>query len=282
MNFLQTIKNSIYSPSFYQQAPQRSFWSGLGYFLLLVLLLTVIKTAEASQSLLLIGNQQIQSLVDEMISYYPEELEVKISRGQVTTNVQEPYFIKPTSSDTATKLNEEGEDLENIVVIDTKTPFSAAQFNKYNTTAWLTKDSLFYKDKSQIKAFDLTTVQDFTLNKEFIDSWVSKISPYFKFVGPVLILFAFLGIYFLYTGRLIYLLILAFLVWILLKLLKKPLTYSQSYKVGLFAMTLPLLLELLLGITDPLLHFQGFPFMFTVATLIVVTINFIRPPKPTS
>ena len=73
----------------------------------------------------------------------------------------------------------------------------------------------------------------------------------------------------LHVFRLLFLVFLAFLIWLLTKMMKKDKTYGQSYKIGLYAMTLGLILEVIFDFV----HFSGFPFMFTIITLGVVAIN---------
>lgn len=269
MNFLLTIRNSIYSPSFYATIPQKSFGSALGYFLLLSLFLTIIQSISPVWGFLTVGQKEVETFVNQIEEAYPSELEVKIQNGKVSTNVQEPYFISlPQDKNRTTE-----DTTANLVVIDTKTPFSITQFNQYKAIAWVTKDSVFLKsdNNGQIRTIDLSKVSDMSIDKAFVVSLFEKFSPWLKLITPLAILGILLGVYLLHTGRLVYLLFLAIVIWVLAKLLKRPLTYSGSYKVGLYAITLGFLIELL----SDFVHFSGFPFMFTLITLIVVSVNFL-------
>ncbi|MBI2334657.1 DUF1189 family protein [Candidatus Daviesbacteria bacterium] len=272
MSFFKTIKNSVYSPAFYQQIPNKSFKSSLGYFLLLTLLLTIVSTLTFLGTLLKDVPAAAAQLLNSAVNCYPSELEVTVNRGQVTTNVAEPYFVpfclgEPNSAD-----------YNNLVVVDTKTPFSAGQFNQYQTLAWLTKDALVYKENNlEVRVFDLSQIREFKLDKNMIISWGDKISPWLKFVGPVLAVLVIFGLYIFYSLKLIYLLFIALLIWLLAKIFKKVLTYGQSYKLGLYGVTLGFLVEILVGFTRQWTNFGGFPFMFTLITLGVVFINYFKP-----
>lgn len=270
MRFFQTIKNTIYSPEFYSQISQKSFGKSVGYFLLLVLILTAIKSLTLIGPLIFELPGQLQTVIKETVNCYPEDLEIKITNGQVTTNVQEPYFISSCGIESKTD--------QPLLVIDTNAPFSKTQLDQYKTAVWLTKDSIVYKKSDlETRSYSLTEIKDFKLNKASIDSLSNMISPWLKFAGPILLFLAFIGIYLSYDFRLIYLLFLAAVIWLLAKIFKKTLPYGQSYKLGLYAITLGLIVELLVSLTGRLTQFHGFPFMFTLITLGVVFINYLKP-----
>jgi hypothetical protein len=267
MNFLNKIQSSIYSPEFYSKIAKQSFGSAISYYLILSLLLTVITAAFPIYSFLTGGRNEIQTFADQIKDIYPSELEVEVKNGAVTTNVEEPYFIPVPTEDK--NASAEG----NLVVIDTKTPFSAKQFNEYRTFVWVTKDTLVMKsddDSAQLRSFDLSEVSDVTLNKNSVNSFIAKFTPWLNLVYPVVVILIVFGVFMLYTSRLVYLLLLSAVIMLLLKLIKKPLKYADAYKTGLYAVTLGLLIETAVN----LLRLQSLPFMLSIITLGVVYFNF--------
>lgn len=276
MNFLKTIQNSIYSIQFYKTIPQKSLWQSVKYFTSLILLLTIISILTLFQSLVIETPKIIRDYIQKTINCFPDDLEIKISAGEVSTNVEEPYFIADCDP-----LSDVGG--MKIAVVDTKTPFAQAKFEEYNTFVWVTKDSVSIKDKDyQTRIYSLKGAQNFTLTKQSIDSFYNKFSPYLKWVGPALLVLTFLGIYIVYLLRLIQLLITSALIWLLGKIFKHELNYSSAYKIGIFAATLGLILDTLVGFASQWTKFYGFPFMFTVITLGVVIINVFLPKRPSS
>jgi len=281
MGFLKTIRNSIYSPDFYASIPQKKLGSAIGYFFLLILFVTAIQSIFPVWSFLTVGQTEIKKFVNEVKNIYPSALVIKIQKGKVSTNAQEPYFIHLPGN-----KNKSAADNFNLVVIDTKTPFSVNQFNQYRTFAWITEDSVFTKSDNQIKANDLSKTSNVTIDKVLVSSLINRFSPWVNLITPLAIIGILLGIYLLHVFRLVYLFFLAALIWILTKLLKKPLSYGNSYKTGLYAMTLGLFAEALLGF----FKLTGFSFMFTLISLAVVLINKFskteeiltpQPPQPT-
>lgn len=268
MNFFRTIQDSVYSQKFYSTLLKKSFKQSIGYFLLLVLLLTVIRTIFLINPLLIEAPIQIQKFAQDTINCFPKDLEIKITTGQAGINASEPYFI----------VSCEGSSSQNIAVIDTKTPFSTEKFNEYKVAAWVTKDLIVYKSNNlETRSYSFAKIKDFKLNREVLNSYQKMFQPYLKFIGPILLLLSFFGLFLALDFRLLHLLLLSSIIWLLGKLLKKSLGYGQSYKVGLHAITLGLIVELVISLTKPWTHLSGFPFMVSILTLGVVTVNLFLP-----
>lgn len=275
MKFLQTIKNSIYSPEFYSKISKTSFWSALGYFLLLSLILTSLRSINPIKTFLNNGQKAVYETINKASNFYPQNLTINIKNGIVTSNVKEPYFITFKQE----KSSKDIRDLVNLLVIDTKTNFSAKQFNNYEALAWLGKDSIFIKtNNNQTRAIDLSQITSLTIDHNLIQSILLKFAPIFKLISPFVITFIFLGIYLLYSARLVYFLFLALLVLVLAKLFKKELTYSNAYKMAIYGSTLGLLVSLLIELTNT----KGFPFMFSFISLGVISVNFLFNTKSTT
>lgn len=270
MGFFKTLRFSIFSPEFYADIQKQSLASGLKYFFLLILLLAGINTLVLSYELGIKVPQEIRSFINQTLNSFPAQLEVDIDEGQVTTTAAEPFFIPFPQFDSETK----GESLNNILVIDTKTPFSATQFNQYKTLLWLTKDSLFYQNRDfDQRSIDLSKVENVKINRSFVFEIVGKINPWLKWIGPVLILMVFVGLFLGLSFKLVYFLFLAVLIYFLAAIFKWGLNYSASYKTAIYASTLSLFLDLILFNTGIYTNVYGFPFLFTLTSLCIVTIN---------
>lgn len=270
MGFFSSVKSSIYDPGFYTGIKNKSLGECLRYFFGLVLLLTFLNTLVLSYELGIKVPQKIRDFVAQTIDSTPNDLVVTIGNGQVSTNQQEPLFIPLPQTD-----NEVREDtLNNILVIDTKTPFSATQFNQYKTLLWLTRDSLFYQNNElDQRSLDLSKFDNITVNRNTLEQWVGKINPWLDFFGPVLILLVFVGLFIGFSFNLLYFLILAVLVFFLSSIFKWGLNYSGSYKTAVFSSTLSFFIDLILFNTGIYTGFYGFPFFFTLTSLCIATIN---------
>lgn len=257
MNIFKKIVSSVYSPKFYSEISKSSFGSAIGYLSLVSLFLSIIYLVILMPTLLQ-SSGKVGQYISKLAGSYPENLQVVIKDGKVTTNVTEPYYI----------YSETG---EKIGVIDTYTPYSAAKFAGYNVLFWVSKDSVFVKDSSgEIKVEDLSKISNLKIDKEAVGFVKSKIDPYVPFVNLVVCVAVFLGKFLASFGRLIYLSIFALIILLTLKIMKRDTNYAGAYKVGIYAMTLPFTIELILSI----FKYKGFPFMFSLITLIVIIVNF--------
>jgi hypothetical protein len=265
MQFFKNIGSSIHSPKFYSDLPKKSFKQSFGYFFLLILLLTSIHLIFLIKPLFVEAPKAIQNVAQDLINCFPKDLELKIVEGKASVNKEEPYFISACKGNGF------------LAVIDTKTPYSSEKFEALKVPIWITKDAVIYK-KSNVenRTYNLSKIKDFNLNKNTISSYQKMYEPYLKFVGPVLFTLTALGIYILYIFRLVHLLILALIIWLMSKIFNKTLNYSTSYKIGLYAITLGLIVDLAVNLTSKYTHFFGFPFMVTILTLAVVFVNLFQ------
>jgi hypothetical protein len=260
--FLATTVASVYSPRFYASMPERSGGGALGYFLVLALLCAAVAGVPSLPPVLALG-ATFTEWVEQGVGLWPAELEVRVTNGQASTNVPEPYLIPLPSG-------QESAQLKNLLVIDTRTPYSAAQFNRYQTVAWLTRDTLFLRDERQIRAVELTTMDGLTIDRATVETIGDVARPWVRILGVALAPLMLLAFYLLFLMRLAYLVAFAFAVWLLLRLFNRPRSYGLAYKVGLYAMTLGMLVDaarLALGL-------GGFSFMFTLITLAVLVVNY--------
>lgn len=260
MDFIKTVGSSIHSPEFYSTLSKKSFKQGFRYFLLLILSLTLIRVVALINPIFIESPKAISGFAQEIVNCFPKDLELDIKNGQASSSAKQPYFVSCKG--------------DQLAVIDTKTPYSSTQFDKYKVAVWVTKDTIFYKRNNvENRSYSLAKAKDFKLTKDVISSYQKTYEPYLKFVGPVLLLLTFVGIYLSYIFRLIHLLTVALIIWLLSKSFKQNLSYKSSYKIGLYAITLGLIVDLVVSLIAGWTHFYGFPFMVTILTLAVVFVN---------
>ena len=268
MKFFKNIKNSIYNPDYYNSLIAKPFSSSLKYFLLFILLLALLTTIILSFTAIPKIKFFIDTMSKEILRYYPDELEIVIKKGKISTNVQEPYFIK-TSSDSKNIL------IENILVINTKAPFSLENFKDYKTACLLTEENLVCYDENQtIKIRPLANVPDFKLNEPIVSSFLTKIQPFFKLFYPLFILVFFMVIFIASLWRMIYLFFGALLIWLVAKVRKVDIGYKKSYQIGLYLMTTPFLTDFLIKyVLKPLGVPLNIPYFFTIVLVVMAVLN---------
>jgi hypothetical protein len=270
--FFQTLQSALYSPPFYKEQLTKPLGGAFRFyfvFLVGISLLHVLLTLPVFLGL----QTGFKQTISQFVSSYPQELDVKVKNGTVSTTAHEPYIVALPPSDTSANQP------KNAFVIDTKTPYSSKQFQTYDVLAWVTKDTVYYQDgEKQIKSFDLHQISNLHVNREIITDIWQKAQPYMVWVGPGLAFIVFIGLLLGGVFRLVYLLILAAIVILLGKITKQQLLFKQSYAVLLYAVTLPLIITAVLSILGAFNLFHGIAFSFTLLTLLSVIVNLFATP----
>lgn len=271
MRFFQNVKKSIYDVAFYATAKTENFSVALKQYTLFILCVAVIISIPLYISFG-VWSSQVKEAGDiraKVLAVYPDELVLTSQNGQMTSNVEEPYSIPmPSELDVKTPRN--------LIVINTREPIAIDDFDRYDTLAILGGDAVWtrdpQKDKIEIQKFDQFIKGAFILNKQKVTEWVDIALKVGKVTMTVVLIFlpAFIFV-FLWIGYLIYLLFGALVIWLMAKLRKVDLTYGQSYKLGLYLLTLPILYSVLT--TGPLSMFH-IPFGFTLILAALAYANF--------
>jgi hypothetical protein len=203
----------------------------------------------------------------EIPALYPEELVLALSGGQLSTNVEEPYSIALPASwrpDTP----EVADMPKNLLTIDTNAHIE--DFESEDSFALATKTALVMEDRDgggyRVITFDRfedegetkTVVIDRSLYLKIVEK-VFSFLVYLPLLFGILFLLLLFLFPFLMAGSLLlwmlfYLLLATLFAWILAKIMKSPLGYKELYRLGVFALTLPILISIpmkLLGIQIP-------------------------------
>lgn len=271
MTFFQEVKKSIFNPSFYRELMLRPMSRSFKYFFLFILFVALFQTAAFSLKFLPQLKPFFTRVSTRVMEYYPNNLEIRIRNGEVSSNVEEPYAIRMPNS-----IPEEGDlrRFENLLIIDTENDFSLERFENYSTACWLTRESLACTKDDGVNITSLRGVSDVTIDKESVSALVGRIEPLLKFIYPVFIIGTFIASFSALSLRLVYLLFGALLILIVAKIKRINLGYKKSYQLGLYLMTLPILAT---TVWSWILWMSGrsveAPFLFSIILIISAAIN---------
>ena len=248
--FFYSLKKSLFERRYYKDVAKASFWFSFKYLWFLIFILTVIKVSSFSGQYLK-NRHRIQPEVNKLMitieNLYPDELKLQIKNGRLSTNVREPYLfdfkqkIKPTE--------------KHILVIDTQGTIE--NYPNYNSYILATKNAVVYPSNNNNRLGETSVFyfrnlkRDFTLNKNIYNNFLNVIRPYSNkalyfldyFVIIFLFFFFIFGSFFWTTGIMFGLVFLTFFVWIINSIFKKGLSYSSLYKIGMHAVTWPILIS---------------------------------------
>ena len=287
MNIFVKIKNSIYNPEYYSEVAKKPFSYSFKYLLIFALLFAMVFAIVVIIRFIPIVNLLSQK-APELANYFPQELTITIKDGKVSTNVQEPYFIKvPAEMKGNTSLKSanitinggaiqtDTTKLDNLVVIDTKDKFDLDTFNSYKTFMLITADSVVYMNKNnQISISSLSGIKDFTLNRGKITGFVGMAKPFLVILYPIVFVGAYIAGYMIVVVKMAYLLFGALLIWAVAKIKGIELGYKKSYIVGMQLVTGAIIITSILSAISPKLTF---PYFFSVLLIALAFANLKKP-----
>ncbi len=278
MKIIQEIKDSVYNPNYYKSLPtSRSLGSSIKYLAKLSLLAAFVSVFIISFYIPSL-TRNLKEGVSSAVAGYPDDLVVSVKEGAASINKPEPYIVPNKWVDKVppeTLKNNQNLNQENIIVIDTTKPFSLEQFKTYSAFAWLTKTEIVMLKgtDNQMQIVPLSTLGNFELTKPWIldkEATLYKMLPWMTCVLIVIIFFALCFANF--AGTLIILFLYAFIIWLIAKLKKVELSYKNSYKIGIHAMTLLILAGIFVRFLGSLDNF----FIKLLVLLVIVYFNFFK------
>jgi len=272
--FARTFRKSLTSPAYYQDILSAKFSFSFKYLIFLLFLASLLFSFKAAIGLAKI-RPKVPSFITEakkvISEIYPDELVLTIRNKKITTNVIEPYSIDFPDDK---KIPVEG--YKHLLTINTRA--SIDDFQKYNSVFLLAGDYIVTPD-NEGRSYKVLPLDDYLkkipdgayLNKGLYLEMVKKALPYFDYLPRIVdlvILFLIVLSPILITGlsllgKLLFLLIYSFFLWLLALVLKRGLSYAKVFQMSMHGLTLPILLGAFLS----LINFP-IPFVSTIIFLV--------------
>lgn len=273
--FFDIIVKSLTKFEYYKEIAKAKFSFSLKYLFFLFYITSLIGSLAFAGSLAVLVAPKIPEFVasfeSKANSIYPSGLVVNIKDGNLSTNQKEPYFV-----DTL-KMFDLGEDYDHVLTIDTKADES--MIKDYKTFVLITKNSFVsIKDKNSYQVSPIDESITMTIDEKSYKDLVAQITPYLKYVQGGFIALIVLSIFVLpilgasfgLIGQLIYLLIFTSIFFIVVKFMKKKITFKKLFQLAIHASTLPILLGLIvssIGISMPFLLGSAILFVFMILVI---------------
>lgn len=266
----EKIRRLFYSPEFYRSLPAQPFSKVLDrllIFLSVSFLLSGVIGAFALSS----ARGVMTEAINEMQDAYPEELDLVLEEGTLSSNVQEPYFLAMPDS----LVDEEMEVTANVVVIDTVTPFSIEKMKEYDASIWLSKNTMYTMEEDQkFQAIDYPSDFSLTVNQNTVDELPAKI---WMLIRIPFLLAALIGFALLFVagvvGLLLYVLLFAFFWFFLSMLFGAKRDYLTCTKFALTVLCPALLVYMVLHYVSFLALFHLPPLTLTVFLIAFLLLN---------
>lgn len=219
MGFLKKFLNSLCNFKSYNTFLAQTTGKAVLYMLILSALLGIISCVSFASYI----NSYLPPLKEELEKNIPD---FEFNNGKLTFEEDMPIVIK-------------NKDADIIIYIDTENTIDDSVLDDYSNGFLITSDSITTKQGIKTQSVNLSSLTGMNLNKDsFIKYIPNKIPIFFTIIFYIFfVLFSFLGNL---IGAFI---ILGIAGTILSKIMKKELKYSESFKLGLYALTVPMLLS---------------------------------------
>lgn len=276
--FFYSLKQSLFNPSYYKDVVKVKFWFSFKYLWFLLMVLVLIKSVSFGASY--VKNRPyiapgVNNIMNRVSDLYPGNLKLKIIKGQLSTNAEEPYVFD---------LEEQKQwgDSRHLLIIDTQG--SIEDYPYYNTYILATKKAVVYPSKSQNNNIQQTSVfyfrdlkQNFVVDKNVYDNLLNVVRPYTQkaplfidwLVVTGLTLFLLFGSLFWSLGIMLGLVFLTVVVWLIAKLIGVHYSYGSFYKIGMHAVSWPIIAsEIIKYLKSPFPNFFSIIFFLWMITIL--------------
>lgn len=296
MKLLRYLATGLTTPAHLATLRSRSVVEGIGYlttFLLFVLYAAALYFAAFMYGFKGTVETYQAAVLEELDIFYPRDLVLTWTNGELSTNGSEPIVLDPKTSllraifPFSGKSGTADHSVEHLLTIDTSA--AAEQFENYKSVFLLTKRSAVSLDDDGNNRMTFYKEGDTPMNTTFTQrdfaEYAAIAKPIIGFVGdfylalivacalvlPLIVLLFWL------LWHLVYLLVASFIAWIVAALCGRSLRYSEVYVLALHASAWPILLVVAVSIASLTLPM----FSFSLILLAMLILTFLAIPKRT-
>ncbi|GIW69352.1 MAG: hypothetical protein KatS3mg101_0099 [Patescibacteria group bacterium] len=274
--FFYIAYKSIVSPKYYLEIFKTKFDFSIKYYAVLVLIAATITSAG---TYLIEGpraRQYVDKTLNELEKSFPEDLVFTIKGGEWEVNKPLPLIFELPKTEMENTIRPEQETMpKNLVVLDKNG--TVADIKNYDTMILVNEKNILVRKAGEPDVLPLKDMPDTTLDKSKILAATRNARVLAAWMIPLaIILFTFSGAVVYYAVfRGIYIAIVGGLIFGISRLMKVAVDFKKALRIGLHAMTLPILMDVVLGFLN-LVAVVPFWFMFVnllIAFLVLLEIK---------
>lgn len=263
-SFIQTFTKSLFPHHItYHHFLNVSFESAFRYFISLILILNLGALIFFVVNLNPIKISDLINNLSVSVGQYPSNLSINVRNGLLTTTDNQPYLVWLNYGESRYLL---------LTVDESAIP---SKIDLYQSYILLTKNdfvfSLWHKPGDFVVVplnnfgnltFDKSTAIDMQRNLLKVNSWFAMF--YFAFCIALVIILPTVSI----IITLLYLVTGAFIAYLILRMINRQVHWKKVFQIGLFAVTLPLLIDYIFLFVGLRTSYQ--PLMFFALTIIFI------------
>ena len=276
--FVHVFINSLVSTKYYNEIVQTSLSFSLKYLFAITVFAATLTTLLTS----IPAMPQVKNDMEEFLGagkdIFPKDLEIQIKSGKMKINQPEPLFIKMPQVWAA-----EANMPLNLVVFDSNGTLDDVA--KHKTMALVNTNNILFgttesSGRVSTEVYPLKEVPDQTITRADFDALMQDLRSFTKYIPVFLVGLIFaLSLAYFFAFRAIYLIFVGVALMLVGTIKKSTLTFKQYYKIGLHAMTFPLLVELIVKVANIPLEISMWFFTLNLIIGIIVLFEVISVKK---
>ncbi len=236
MSFVEQLKASINDISSYSQFAYQKVGKTLKYLFLIFSILYLITGGVAAKGLY----NSVDQYAVEIQHKVPD---FKMVNGELEFSGKQPYTIHGQG--------------DAIFVVDTTGQTQQDVLDKYMDGVLILKDKAFIKQQNQIR--EVTFQKNWNFNRNQVAGFIRA------FKVPIVIISFLFGFLVQFIGKLLSAVFLAFVGMFINSAQKGKLKFGQLWNVGVYALTLPMIIDAVVSLTYPI---PGFVVIYFVVGMI--------------
>lgn len=213
--------SSVWDKYFGAKIKVEDFKKSMIYLLILMLFIGSVKMIESD-----IDNYHYASSLAKFFKIKSPDFEFK--NGRFYYFGEMPFIF------------EEG---QNIIIVDTSGKVTEESLNKYKSGMFISTTRLVYKkDNTETKGINLIDYKKINFTRNELIKFINY------FTIPILLIITLIGLFFIYIFKLIGVFILTIIALIINKILKAGIDYQNLFKISIYAIALPTVIDSVLDI----------------------------------
>jgi len=259
MSFFQTIFKSFTDKTFYVHSAADSFGKRFKYLAILIVLTTLLGSAKMAFDAWKWVSQEAPKLVSE-VQYeidrlYPDDLEMTLDKGILTTNQSQPIIYTPRAL--ASELKNQKNSPQQVLVLDTKA--QGEDIDTCSCMILITSKGIHVRSDNKVEyrpfsEFSKDSDKPVSVTKKDYDKFVSSFRQYISVnnirtivIALVLSIVVF-GPISVVLGWLLTLLFWSLFGLLAARIIKRTQSYGYIYKMSMYLVTPFILLDLVSGL----------------------------------
>ncbi len=249
MNFWRQLVGCVMRPQEYPDLIKKPAEKALAYLVVLTLIISVLYGIRIAVT----WNTMVDTAVTEFASKAPDFL---FANGEIKVDAPMPYVVSKTN--------------KTLFIIDTSGKTDEQILKKYDTGVFIGKTKIVNK-KSPVESdmYDVSTVKDYTVSKADFLAFI----PWIKWANIGIALFLCVsGV----VSNLGSALLVSIGGWIISRIMRCKILFSELYLMAVYALTLPLLLEMVKDTAELKVPFFTWGFYIIAFIYVIQVIRIIK------